>query len=620
MGQLQVKKLEDSSERISYVGQLVNDIEALQKMLDRGMIQRGYLHIGAEQEFFLVDDHWMPSDMGPEILKDLNDHHFTSELSKYTLEINLDPIALKGGCFRELQRQLEKLLDLAARKAAHFDSRILLTGILPTLAEEHLQLDHMTPEDRYLLLNQAVKEIRRDKFELHIKGVDELNLHHDSIMYEGANTSFQAHLQIDPLDFTNTYNWAQAIAGPVLAVAANSPLVFGRELWAESRIALFTQSVDTRASSFLLNERESRVGFGNDWVHGNAADFYRDSMVRFRSLLTTDLLEEDSLRDVENGKVPKLKALNLHNGTVYKWNRLCYGTNDGKAHLRIENRYLPSGPSPADEVANMVFWTGLMAGRTGAYDNIHLKWEFNDIKENFFHAARYGMASSFYWDGSLISCRDLVLDVLLPMAHRGLYKLKLTPEDVEFYLGIIEKRVKSMNGARWQVRSYRRLRSSWHPRQACRQLTAEIYARQRKGYTVDAWKLSREDQLKETCDARFVGDLMSTRIFTAQDDDSTELVLRIMEWQNLHHVPILNDASELIGLLTWTDLRDISKDPARRKEPLRELMQSDLITVSGDTSLIEAREIMVINDINCLPVVKGKKLTGLITTTDFPGS
>lgn len=619
MGELQVKKLERSAERVTYIDQLVNDIEALEKMLDRGMFEKGHEHIGAEQEFFLVDDHWMPTDTGPEILKTLNDHHFTSELAKYTLEINLDPLRLRGGCFREMQANLEKLLASVADKATDHNSRVLLCGILPTLLERHLGLEYMTEEDRYHLLNRAVKEVRRDSFSLHIKGVDELDLRHDSIMYEGANTSFQAHLQIDPSDFMNTYNWAQAIAGPVLAIAANSPMVFGRELWAESRIALFTQSVDTRASSFLLNEKESRVGFGNDWVNGSAADFYRDSMIRFRSLLTTDLLREDSLREVERGRAPKLRALNLHNGTVYKWNRVCYGVNDGKAHLRIENRYLPSGPSTEDEIANMAFWTGLMVGRPSTYDNIHLKWSFRDIKENFYHAARYGMASSLNWNGKQIPSSQLILDELLPMAHRGLIKLKVTPEDVEYYLGIIERRVQVQNGARWQTLSYRGLRKSWHPLQALRQLTAEMYARQRKGYTIDAWKPARPDRLEKACDARYVEDLMSTRIFTAQEDDSTELVLRIMEWKNIHHVPILDEKSRLKGLLTWTDLGDLSKDPAKRKRPLKELMQTEIITAERRTSLIEARELMIINDINCLPIIKGEHLIGLFTSNDIPG-
>ncbi|NNF20241.1 MAG: hypothetical protein HKN61_10720 [Flavobacteriaceae bacterium] len=399
MGVANVKALEKGQDQLSYLHRLLDDIKALEMMLEKDLIEKVPIRIGAEQEFCLVSDHWEPSDKALEVLKTVDDHHFTSELALFNLEINLDPLELKGNCFSKMAEQLQTLLAKANKAASEHGDRVLLTGILPTLSRKHMDLRYMTPIDRYLLLNKKVQEVRKDAIELHIKGVDELNLHHDSIMYEGCNTSFQAHLQINPDDFKNTYNWAQAIAGPVLAICTNSPILMGKELWEESRIALFTQSVDTRASTFLLNERESRVGFGNAWSTGTAADFYKDSIVRFRSLLNTLSDKNTSTSKVEEGEMPSLDALNLHNSTVYKWNRLCYGVADGKAHLRIENRYMPAGPSVDDEIANMMLWVGLMNGRPKHLEAIDEKMDFRDAKSNFFNAARYGMASQFYWEG-----------------------------------------------------------------------------------------------------------------------------------------------------------------------------------------------------------------------------
>lgn len=616
MGELQVEKLLGNPDKIQYINQLIKDIHALEKLLENDTFEKNVTRIGVEQEFCLVNKHWEPSDKALEILKELDNNYFTSELALYNLEINLDPLELKGACFSELHQNLKTNLEKVKEVAEKYGNKVMLTGILPTIETQHLQLEYMTPLKRYKVLNEAIKDIRNDDIELHIKGVDELNLKHDSILYEGCNTSFQAHLQIDPDDFANTYNWAQAIAGPVLSICTNSPMLMGRELWEETRIALFAQSVDTRASTFILNEKEARVGFGNDWAKGSVADFFKDSVIRFRSLLTTSF-DSDSLAEIEAGEVPRLKALKLHNGTVYKWNRLCYGTNEGLPHIRIENRYLPSGPTTEDEIANMMLWAGLMMGRPKTFDDIHTKMEFKDVKGNFFNAARYGMAAQFYWDGERISSHDLLLDHLLPMAFRGLYSMKVEPADAERYLSVIERRIRSKNGSRWMVEGFRKLKKDYKTPDALKILTATMYERQEKGYDIDAWQLPRGDEYRTGKKNRTVGDIMSTKIITAQQSDSAELVLRMMQWKNIHHVPILNPNMDLCGLLTWTDVGHFLDEPEKLEERIESIMERDLITTTADTPLKEAKRTIKSNQINCLPVVKGKKLIGIITSNDL---
>lgn len=615
MGELKVKKLTGSIDKAVYIKQLLNDVEALEGMLEKNLFEKNIVRVGAEQEFCLVDNDWLPSKNAVAISKTIDDPHFTTELARYNLEINIDPYVLTGNCFSKMHQQLDSLLEKAKAVAEKQNTKIILTGILPTISSRHMDISYMTPSERYAALNKAVKEMRKDDIELHIRGVDEINLHHESILFEGCNTSFQTHLQIDVDDFVDTYNWAQAIAGPLLSICANSPLLMGRELWQETRIALFTQSVDTRASTYLLNEREARVNFGQDWTTGSPADFFKENIVRYKGLLTADF-ETDSLVELEKGNIPKLKALGLHNGTIYKWNRLCYGVTEGKPHLRIENRYMPSGPTTIDEMANMMFWVGVMQGRPKQFDAIHEKMDFKDVKGNFYNAARYGTAAQFYWDGKLMPCKELLLDHLLPMAYRGLYRMNVLPEDAEKYLSIIENRIMTRNGARWMVQSYRKLLKTHKPPEAVRKLVSEMYDHEQKGHPIDTWELVRGTKAlidKE----KTVREAMNTKTITAQHDDSAELVLNMMRWKNIHHVPIQDIDMNLVGLLTWTDVEQFEKQPDRDFQAVESIMKTDLVTISSDLTVSEARKMMEHHKINCLPIVKGKKLIGIITSNDL---
>jgi CBS domain-containing protein len=616
MGELKVIKLSNEKDKADYIHRLIKDIQALELMIAKDMIEKAPIRIGAEQEFCLVDDEFYPIDNAPEILAAIDDEHFTTEIGRYNLEINLDPFELKDDCFSKIDEQLSDFLLKAREIAKEKNAKIMLTGILPTLALKHLGDKYMTPIPRYEVLNNALKESRGQDFNIHIKGVDEINLMHDSVMLEGCNTSFQVHLQIDPDDFVMSYNWAQAISGPVLSTCTNSPLLFGKELWSETRIALFTQSVDTRANSFLLHEKQSRVSFGKSWGTGSVIDVFKDNISRFRSLVTSGF-NSDSLQILENGETPKLKALNLHNGTVYRWNRPCYGVGDGKPHLRIENRYLPSGPTIKDEIANMMFWIGLMVGRPKEYDNIHEKMDFKDAKANFFNAARYGMAAQFFWNGKYISSHRLIIDELLPIAFKGLYRVGITPREVVRYLTIVENRVRSHNGSQWMIQNYRTLLRSNKPFESIQTLTSEMYKQQESGIPVAKWKPLKDSEIDPAWSESYVKHKMTTDIFTVSDNDSIELVFNIMKWKNIHHMPVINVNRELIGLLDWVDIEAYSGDVEQQRKSVKSIMKTDVKTISQYKTLNTARELMSTHGIDCLPVTKEKKLIGLITSKDL---
>ncbi len=435
-------------------------------------------------------------------------------------------------------------------------------------------------------------------------------------MLEGCNTSFQLHLQINPDNFVECYNWAQAISGPVLSICANSPMLFGRELWSETRIALFTQSVDTRANSFILNENQSRVSFGKAWATGSVVDIFKNNISRFRSLVTSELTL-DSVETLERGEIPKLKALNLHNGTVYPWNRPCYGVGGGKPHLRIENRYIPSGPTTTDEIANMMFWVGIMVGKPKKYNNIHKKMDFRDVKSNFFNAARYGMSAQFNWNGKYISSHQLILDELLPIAFKGLYSMGISPKDVEHYLTVIENRVKSHNGSQWMIKSYRNLLKSNKPYKALQILTANMYAKQEKDYPISAWRTLLSSDSYNFHDKAIVKHKMTTDIFTVNENDSIELVLNIMQWKKINHMPVINDNRELVGLLSWTDVKEYVNDPEKQRHSVNDIMKKDIHTITQYKSLNKAIALMEEHQISSLPVIRKKQLIGIITSKDI---
>ncbi|MDP5081121.1 MAG: CBS domain-containing protein [Winogradskyella sp.] len=614
MGYLDVKLLKGSKDKALYIHHLIKDLEALDIMLKKGLIEESPIRIGAEQEFCLTKNDFSPNNNSLDVLEAINDNHFTTELGKYNLEINSDPLELKDNCFSQLHHQLKNLLDKATKISKTKDSKIILTGILPTLRLKHISQDYMTDIPRYHVLNDALISSRREHFNIHIKGVDELNLVHDSVMLEACNTSFQTHLQIHPDQFVDTYNWAQTISGPVLSCCANSPILFGRELWAETRITLFSQSIDTRTNSFIRNEKQARVSFGADWQKGTVTDIFRDHISRFNSLVTIEE-HDDSLEKLERGEIPKLRALQLHNGTVYKWNRVCYGVGGGKPHLRIECRYIPSGPTLTDEIANMVFWVGLMLGQPKRYKNIHEKMDFKDVRNNFFKAARTGIETQFKWNNKLVSARDLIINECLPIAKKGLQKANIDSADITKYLTIIERRTNMKNGSQWMVDNYRHLQKKQNNFEALQNITAYMHQHQLKDKTVDQWELFDPDKNLMIDVTRIVKHNMNTKILLVDKNDSLELVSHIMKWKNIHHLPVINKKKELVGLLSWTDIIKLGNEDLQLC--VKDVMTKNIITISQDAPLEEAKQLMKSHNINCLPVVRGEELLAILTSKDL---
>lgn len=624
MGDLNVRIVGNQRQLNNFTKYLLKDVQALEKMLEDDWFNKEPIHIGAEQEMCLVDENYKPSPRALDILGDINDDRFTTELAKFNLEANINPLVYEKDCFSVLEKNLNEIMTNVRKVANDHQSNVLLTGILPTIRKFDLDLENLTPLDRYFALVKAINKLRGKIYELRIAGIDELNIKHDSAMLEACNTSFQVHLQIKPEDFVRKYNAAQALMAPVLAIGSNSPMLFGKRLWKETRVALFQQSVDTRVTSEHLRDRSPRVTFGNQWLKNSIIELYKEDIVRFKVMLMTDV-EEDVFKVMEQGITPKLRALMIHNSTVYRWNRPCYGISpNGKPHLRIENRCIPSGPTVVDEVANSAFWIGLMSAFDDYHSDIPRAMDFDDAKSNFIATARLGMDTSLHWfNDKKYQVSDLIAKELLPIAREGLLKNNVNKEDIDKYLDIIKERNESRKtGASWMLKSFSKLSKTTSKEELSIGITASILKNQIEGSPVHQWDLASTEDISSMQHSTLLAEeFMTTDLFTIIKDDIPEMVSEIMDWQKIRYMPIEDEKGKLIGLISSRMLlryfSRLNKGELNDNKTIKDLMINDPIFIGPETSIMEAMNIMREKRIGCLPVVKNNKLIGIITEENF---
>ncbi|MGY6587258.1 MAG: CBS domain-containing protein [Wenzhouxiangella sp.] len=622
MGEQNVKQTTDEQARREFMKALLDELRALEDMHDSGMFESGIRRIGAEQEMFLVDRSARPSLSAMQLLDRIDDPRFTHELGLFNLEANLSPLRLGGDCLRELERETLEVVDIARKKAAEIDSRIALVGILPTLTRDHLNLDAMVPSARYFALNEALLRLRGSDFRINIKGIDQLNFGHDNLMLEACNTSFQVHFQVGAEEFAHLYNIAQAVTGPLMAACVNSPILLGKRLWHESRIAVFEHSIDARSEAHQARGHKPRVHFGDHWINDSVIEIFKEDIARFRVILTTDF-EDDPIGMVAKGIAPKLNALRLHNGTVYRWNRACYGISDnGQPHLRIENRVIPSGPTVLDEVANAAFFFGMMSNLSRNIKDIREHLNFSDVKANFLAAAREGLRAQQVWfDDQQMTAQALILEHLLPMARQGLADVGIDQDDIERYMGTIQQRVeRRRTGARWQLESLEKLKDHASPHECLRAITNSMIAQQESEQPVGEWVLADFCPGQDWRDSyRTVGQFMATDLFTVRPDDIVDFAASLMEWRYVRHVPVEDDSGHLLGLISHRQLLRLVARGGRDQQTtmVRDIMRPDPLSVTPDTPTVEAIRLMRDKRLSCLPVVNEGKLLGLVTEYDL---
>jgi hypothetical protein len=427
-------------------------LDVFERMLATTQFDAEQPMTGLEVELNLVDAEYQPFLGNMAVLEEIADPAFQTELGAYNIELNVPPRELAGDSSFRLEADLRASLNAAEQKANRRGGHIVMVGILPTLMAEHLAGESwMSPSARYAALENSIFAARGEDIQLDIHGVERLATYAATLAPESACTSVQLHLQVAPSEFARNWNASQVIAGPQLAMGANSPYFFGHELWHETRIELFTQSTDTRPLELRNQGVRPRVWFGERWIT-SIFDLFEEN-VRYFPALLPEVTDEDPVRVLEAGGAPRLQELRLHNGTIYRWNRPVYDVVDGVPHVRVENRVLPAGPTVVDIMANSAFYYGAL--RVLAEDDrpVWTKLAFSTAQENFTECARRGLDATVYWPGlGEVTVDELVLRRLLPMAHEGLDRWGVSAGVRDRYLGIIEARAKTgRNGATWQA-------------------------------------------------------------------------------------------------------------------------------------------------------------------------
>lgn len=625
MGEERVKHAEDNEQVQKFMKQVFRDMRALKTMLEDDWFETDTLRIGAEQELCMVDPHGKVFPRSMDVLEALGEGNYTTEFARFNLEINMEPLEFTGDSLSQMEHNLHKNMQHLRETVRELGGDILLTGILPTIRKMDVDIKNLTPLQRYEALCEAINKLRGKEFELRIQGMDELLMKFDSPLLEACNTGFQVHLQVKPSDFVNRYNIAQAVTAPVLACAVNSPILFGKRLWAETRVALFHQSIDTRQVGEHLRDSSPRVTFGNQWLENSILDIYKEDISRYRVMLSAEI-EEEVEKLMKEGKAPQLMALNVHNSSVYRWNRPCYGVGNGKPHLRIENRIFPSGPTVVDEVANAAFWLGLLNGFEDEYPDITREMDFDNARMNFFAASKMGLDTKFIWtDDRKITAVDLIKDELLPIAKHGLQKADINQSDIETYLGVIEDRVESaQTGSYWVVKSYGNLIKQGNREQALSAITNAMIKNQKKGEPVHKWGLAKIHDMEHWKPSKLmVEEFMTTDLFTVRKDDILEFVANLLDWRKIRYIPVEDDQKHLVGLITMRKvLREYTKvvnedEQASVDQTVDDIMEQNPVTIHPEASIMEAMEIMQKQKIGCLPVVKNSRLVGVITEDNF---
>jgi hypothetical protein len=477
-------------DRQRYRAKVRTCLDVFSRMLSESKFDFERPMTGLEIELNLVDDERNPAMRNAEVLNAIANDDFQTELGQFNIEINVPPRRLGGTNADELESSLRASLNDAEERANSAGAHIVMIGILPTLGPEHLTRESLSANPRYKLINEQIFAARGEDITINIDGPERLSTSTDTIAPEAACTSVQYHLQVSPQQYAAHWNAAQCLAGVQVALGANSPFLYGKELWRETRIALFEQATDTRPEELKAQGVRPRVWFGERWIT-SIFDQFEENVRYFPSLLPI-VDDEDPVEVLDRGDTPRLGELRMHNGTIYRWNRPVYDVYRGKPHLRVENRVLPAGPTVVDVLANGAFYYGLLRALAEEDRPLWTRMSFTAAADNFTTGAREGINAHVYWPGlGEVPVTELVLRRLLPMARAGLDGWGVDSSVSDRLLGIIEGRcITQVNGAEWQARTFHAIDDSDQPldrRDALREMLRRYIENMHANEPVHMW-------------------------------------------------------------------------------------------------------------------------------------
>jgi gamma-glutamyl:cysteine ligase YbdK (ATP-grasp superfamily) len=460
---------------------IAEQLEALKPIIEQQNFSSGPASIGAELELYILDKHHQPAAHNLALLDMMQHPLLTEELNQFNLEFNLSPVTAKGTPFTKMTEELEPVLEQLQHKASSLECKIATIGILPTLNSAHLNRDFMTDLPRYRALTNELTALKGEPFLVDINGLDSLKMRSDEVTLEGANTSFQVHLKVPAERFSALYNAAQLTTPLVLALAGNSPTFLGQRLWHETRIALFKQSIDNRIPALTKWRQPARVSFGHGWVRESAWELFAENVALYRPLMPYVFHDNESFAE-----------LNLHNGTVWSWNRAVFEPKHG-GHLRIEYRSLPAGPTTLDMMANAALSIGLTNALSYETDELLAKLPFQYAEYNFYRAAQNGLNTDILWPqatqhGLRESAITDVIASLIDKAADGLAQLDIDSAEINLLMSVIEKRLSTQQtGSSWQLKRLEKYSAKYSNDKAMHFMLRDYMENSQGGSEVARW-------------------------------------------------------------------------------------------------------------------------------------
>ncbi len=476
MGQEIEKSQFTSADFDKFQRRLIHETGLLRKLFGSNGLQSRHEVGGYELEAWLVDRCTQPAAVNQDFIHRLSNPLVVHELSRFNVELNSAPHELKGKVLSLMQADLSALWQSCTDVAATLDTRLAMMGTLPVLDDAHLTMANMSEIERYRALNEQVLRLRRGfPIRLDIRGRDHLQSRHYDVMLEAAATSFQIHLQVKAEQSVRYFNASVLASAPLLAAAANSPFLFGRDLWSESRIPLFEQAVNTDKEGTTGHTGHSRVTFGHAWCKDSVFEMFEENIALYPVLLPT--LSEGDEKD--------LWHLRLHNGTIWRWNRPLIGVDEAGYHLRIEQRVVPAGPTIIDMIANAALYYGLVVSLANEKLAPESQLDFSQVKDDFYRVAEYGLEADIDWPGrGRLNVRELLISHLLPSARSGLAALAIDDTDIDRYLGVIEARLETgQTGTSWQRKYF------YHHKCSMQEMTEEYIRNQQSSRPVHEWSI-----------------------------------------------------------------------------------------------------------------------------------
>lgn len=450
----------------------------LAKWFESGALSSTGKSFGLELETWLLDANHLPCPENRRFLDSLNNDAVVPELSKFNAEINATPHPVASGKLHQMQKELEDLWAKIQTASKSLKMKMLMIGTLPTLRDPMLGIEYLTDEYRYHALNEQILRMRGGKpINFEIEGIESVKISHTDIMLESAATSMQVHFRVETEKCAKYMNASTIASAATVAISSNSPFLFGKSLWAETRIAIFEQAVNLPSFQNLKGEKVGRVCFGNGYIRQSMMEMFLENLDGYPILLPV----------CKEAPKEKLSHLRFHNGSIWRWNRPIVGFVPGESpHVRIEHRVPGAGPTVIDVVANVAFYLGLTHALVEKHKNLETMVDFSTAKNNFYDAAKFGLDSNVQWiDGKEWRLQTLIHDVCVPMAFDGLVDLGFSESEAQFYLlDVIRNRARTgRTGACWQ-RSYRNTHGA-----DFQKMTEEYFNWQETGRPVHEWSV-----------------------------------------------------------------------------------------------------------------------------------